>query len=213
MCRTANGADVNFIDIYKDTVEDILHDRPIKTKDKLSANQKDGRGNLCPVTIILPTLAMEANRDVEAFMSLLEKKISEAKDMLIERFNYICEQSPDSAKFMYENGTMLGYKPEEGIKSALKHGTLAIGQLGVAETLQLLVGCDQTTDTGMALAKRIEGLFKQRCAEFKREWHYLRAKPSDNDIKAKMIKIAEKNLGRKLTLEELSEIKSYKEGK
>lgn len=169
MCRTANGADVNFIDIYKDTVEDILHDKPIKANGKLSANQKDGRGNLCPVTIILPTLAMEANRDVEAFMTLLEKKISEAKDMLIERFNYICEQSPDSAKFMYENGTMLGYKPEEGIKSALKHGTLAIGQLGVAETLQLLVGCDHTTDTGMALAKRIEGLFKQRCAEFKKE--------------------------------------------
>lgn len=170
MCRTANGADVNFIDIYKDTVEDILHDKPIKANGKLSANQKDGRGNLCPVTIILPTLAMEANRDVEAFMTLLEKKISEAKDMLIERFNYICEQSPDSAKFMYENGTMLGYKPEEGIKSALKHGTLAIGQLGVAETLQLLVGCDQTDPVGLALAKRIEQLFKDKCAEYKKKY-------------------------------------------
>ena len=55
--------------------------------------------------------------------------------MLIERFNWICSQSAESAKFMYENGTMLGYKPEEGIRSALKHGTLVIGQLGLAETL------------------------------------------------------------------------------
>ena len=41
---------------------------------------------------------------------------------------------------MYENGLMAGYVPEEGIRSALKHGTLAIGQLGLAETLQILIG-------------------------------------------------------------------------
>lgn len=88
---------------------------------------KDGRGNICPVTIILPTLAMEANRDVDQFMKLLDEKIFEAKDMLIERFEWIASQSPDSAKFMYENGLMAGYVPEEGIRSALKHGTLAVG--------------------------------------------------------------------------------------
>ena len=150
---------------------------------------KDGRGNICPVTIIMPTLAMEAleksriyaEKDgkklvsfdidpVETFMNLLDQKIHEAKDMLIERFEYICSQSPESAKFMYENGTMLGYKPEEGIRSALKHGTLALGQLGLAETLQILIGKDHTTPEGMELAKRIEGLFKQRCAEFKEEY-------------------------------------------
>ena len=60
-------------------------------------------------------------------------------------------------------------KPQEGIRSALKHGTLAIGQLGLAETLQLLIGENQLTENGMALAKRIEGLFKQRCTEFKNE--------------------------------------------
>ena len=86
----------------------------------------------------MPTLAMEADRDVEKFMSLLDKKIFEAKDMLLERFEYICSQPYDAAKFMYENGTMYGYVPEEGIRSALKHGTLALGQLGLAETLKSL---------------------------------------------------------------------------
>ena len=131
---------------------------------------KDGRGNACPVTIILPTLAMEADRDVEKFMSLLDTKLSEAKDMLIERFNWICSQSPKAASFMYENGTMFGYHPEEGIKSALKHCTLAAGLLGIAETLQLLVGCDHTTEKGMELAKRIMSLFKTRIAEFKQKY-------------------------------------------
>lgn len=160
-CRTANGWDINGF-----------------------GQLKDGRGNICPVTIIMPTLAMEAkawvdeqeklnnHEDVtESFMFILDKKIHEAKDMLIERFNWICSQSPDSAKFMYENHTMAGYVPEEGIRSALKHGTLAIGQLGLAETLQILIGCDHTTPEGMKLAKRIEQLFKTRCAEFKEQEH------------------------------------------
>lgn len=107
---------------------------------------------------------------VEAFLDLLDDKIHEAKDMLIERFDYICSQSPSSAKFMYENGTMIGYKPEEGIRSALKHGTLAIGQIGLAETLQILIGKDHTTPEGMELAKEIEKLFKDNCADFKKKY-------------------------------------------
>lgn len=117
---------------------------------------------------------MEAkNKDgdiTDNFMDLLDRKIHEAKDMLLERFEYICSQSPDSAKFMYENNTMFGYKPEEGIRSALKHGTLAAGQLGLAETLQILIGEDQTSEEGMMLAKEIEELFQTRCAEFKEKY-------------------------------------------
>lgn len=150
-CRTANGFDIN-------------HDEGVNPQ------TKDGRGNICPVTIILPTLAMEAGRDVDCFMALLDAKIHEAKDMLIERYEYICTQDASAAKFMYENEVMLGYKPEEGIRSALKHGTLALGQLGLAETLELLVGCNHTKPEGMALAHRIEALFKQRIAEFKNKY-------------------------------------------
>ena len=158
-CRTANGWDVNGF-----------------------GQLKDGRGNICPVTIIMPTLAMEAkekvatwdyhdDRDTIAeFMNILDKAIHDAKDMLIERFEYICSQNPASAKFMYENGLMEGYIPEEGIRSALKHGTLALGQIGLAETLQLLIGKDHTTKEGMELAKEIESLFNKRCAEFKKEY-------------------------------------------
>lgn len=132
----------------------------------------------------MPTLAMEAkekyNTDVmmdrndksviDIFFDILDEKIHEAKDMLIERFEYICSQNPASAKFMYENNVMAGYIPEEGIRSALRHGTLAIGQLGLAETLEILVGCNHTSPKGMDLAKRIEALFKQRCTEFKEEY-------------------------------------------
>ena len=159
-CRTANGWDINGF-----------------------GQLKDGRGNICPVTIILPTLAMMAKNEVNKrvdtniderdyiseFMLLLDKKIHEAKDMLLERFEFICSQSPDSAKFMYENNVMAGYDGKD-ISSALKHGTIVIGQLGLAETLQILIECNHTTEKGMELAKRIEELFKKRCAEFKQEY-------------------------------------------
>lgn len=176
-CRTANGLDIN-------------------AEPGVNPQRKDGRGNICPVTIILPTLAMEAKEKVEQdnkytpfaiideyntndvmlysyvqeFMNLLDNKIDEAKDMLLERFNYICSQDPSSAKFMWENNTMYGYNEKEGIFGAMKHGTLAIGQIALAETLQILIGKDHTTDEGMKLAKRIEQLFKDRCAEYKQRY-------------------------------------------
>ena len=160
-CRTANGWDINGF-----------------------GQLKDGRGNICPVTIILPTIAMLAKESaedrfdapvfehqyVEEFLELLSERINEAKDILIERFEYICSQDAASAKFMYENGTMAGYIPEEGIRSALKHGTLAIGQLGLAETLQILIGCDHTTEEGMKVAKRIERLFRDKCDFYKHRY-------------------------------------------
>lgn len=159
-CRTANGWDVNGFE-----------------------QLKDGRGNICPVTIILPTLAMEAKeytiknatgedlegQTVAKFMSILDQKLHEAKDMLIERFEWICSQSPESAKFMWENGTMAGYDGKD-IRSALKHGTLAVGLLGMAETLQILIGEDQTCDNGLNLAKKICQLYKDRCDEFKHKY-------------------------------------------
>ena len=162
-CRTYNGADIN-------------------AEPGTNPQTKDGRGNIAPVTIILPTLAMEAVEEyqgdplsnetypiIKKFMEILNQKITEAKDMLIERYKWICSQSPDSAKFMYENGLMMGYDGKT-IESAMKHGTLVIGQLGLAETLQILIGEDHTSEKGMALAKNIEQLFKTRCKEFKEQY-------------------------------------------
>ena len=107
---------------------------------------------------------------IDRFLYNLDQKINEARIQLMERFDWICSQDPKSAKFMYENNLMAGYIPEEGIRSALKHGTLAMGQIGLAETLQILIGKDHTTKEGIELAKKIEGLFKQRCAEFKEQF-------------------------------------------
>ena len=149
--------------VYNDVVVSKLINN-IMLDGKKGVAQKIGYGAFDKV-------AEKTGKDiVDIFMNILDKKIHEAKDMLLERFNHMCKQSPKSAVFMYQNNTMLGYKPEEGIVSALKHGTLVIGQIGLAETLQILIGCDHTEPKGMELAKQIEQLFKDRCAQFKEEY-------------------------------------------
>jgi ribonucleoside-triphosphate reductase len=72
---------------------------------------------------------------------------------------------------MYENNTMAGYHSNQGIQSALKHGTIVIGQLGLSETLYILIGCDQTSDKGMKLAKEIEQIYNDLTAQFKKEYN------------------------------------------
>lgn len=159
-CRTVNLADIN-------------------ADPGVNPQKKDGRGNCCPVTIILPTIAMQAKESVvnehdddviDVFMQLLDKAIHDAKDILLERYHWICSQDPASAKFMYQNNLGIGYDGKT-IESVMKHFTLAIGQIGLAETLQLLIGCDHTVSKGMELAKHIEQLFSNRCKEFKEEEH------------------------------------------
>ena len=183
LSRTYSGWDINWKEDWNEAVKNIANgnfDYNVKCS-MSSSHMKDGRGNIAPATIILPTLAMEAKKKakdnpeyiVDYFMDILKDAISDCKDELIERFNWICAQNPASARFMYENNTFYSYGDEfekEGIRGALKHGTLAIGQIGLAETLQILVGCDHTEEKGMELAKKIEQLFKDKCKEYKE--HY-----------------------------------------
>lgn len=187
-CRTQNGYDINFGEIYEDNIKSVIENGTLKHPYFLSGAQKDGRGNICPQTIILPTLAMEALEDneiedlrkgiisgnqekkVDKFMRILSRKIDQTKDSLIDRFNWISAQGPESAPFMWKNGTMVGFKPEEGIRSALKHGTLAMGQLALNEALMILIGKNHTTEEGLELAKRIERLFRRKCNDYKEEY-------------------------------------------
>jgi len=153
----------------------------VNAPDEAHKYMKDGRGNIAPATIILPTLAMEAKKKakgdqskiLEIFFDILKKAIEDCRDELIERFNWICAQNPASARFMYENKTFFSYGDDfekEGIRGALKHGTLAIGQIGLSETLYILCGEDQCSPKGMELAKQIEQLYKDKCAEYKQTY-------------------------------------------
>ena len=114
-----------------------------------------GRGNLVPNTMILPKLGIEygiclgkrEKPDLEGFWSAFEDLLMLCEQGLLERFDIMVNQPPEAAPFMYQNGTMKG--AQECVMSnyeALKHGTLAMGYIGIAEMCQALFGKNHAED-------------------------------------------------------------------
>lgn len=103
-----------------------------------------GRGNLAPHTIGLPILALEAKdrfpeNPKEGMKTILREVLKDAEETLILRYEIMAEQPPTVAPFMYENGSMLdGEKCKDTVRECLKHGTLAIGYIGIAEMCKVL---------------------------------------------------------------------------
>lgn len=144
-----------------------------------SAAQRDGRGNIAPQTIVLPEIAMIAKEKyvaeyddniIDIFFEELNKILDDTCESLKYRFDKIASQDASIAPFMYKNKTMIGYREDEGIVSALKNGTLAVGLLGMAECLQILIGTDHTTSDGRNLAKSIIAFYENKCNEYKKKY-------------------------------------------
>ena len=114
-----------------------------------------GRGNLVPNTMILPKLGIEygiclgerTEPDLEGFWSAFEDLLMLCEQGLLERFDIMVNQPPEAAPFMYQNGTMMdAQKCRVSNYEALKHGTLAIGYIGIAEMCQALFGKNHAED-------------------------------------------------------------------
>ena len=114
-----------------------------------------GRGNLVPNTMILPKLGIEygvclgkrETPDLDGFWSAFEDLLMLCEQGLLERFDIMVNQPPEAAPFMYQNGTMKD--AQECVMSnyeALKHGTLAMGYIGIAEMCQALFGKNHAED-------------------------------------------------------------------
>lgn len=117
---------------------------------------KLGRGNVSPVTINLPKIGINhgiclgnnKTPDLDGFWKELNEVLSLAEQALVDRFYHICSQSVKSAPFMYKNGTIIDSEKalENGIYEAMKHGTQALGYIGVAEMCQALFGKNHAED-------------------------------------------------------------------
>ena len=114
-----------------------------------------GRGNLCPNTMILPELGIEygiclgkrKEPDLKGFWSAFEDLLMLCEQGLLERFDIMVNQSPEAGPFMYQNGTMKDAQEcRMSNYEALKHGTLAMGYIGIAEMCQALFGKNHAED-------------------------------------------------------------------
>ena len=113
--------------------------------------RKTGRGNISPATMILPALGIKygictgerTKPDVDGFFEALDDLLDVTVASLIDRYEYICSQNIKAGYFMYENEDMAdGKKAVEAknVEVAMKHGTLAIGFIGIANTCYAMFG-------------------------------------------------------------------------
>lgn len=122
---------------------------------------KIGRGNLAPVTMNLPYLALYSNGDVETFFKNLDENLDLAMESLLLRQNIMYKQPPSVAPFMYNNGTILGAeKCVNTVEKALENCSLSIGYIGIAECTKALVGnyhheTKEARELGVKIVKRI----------------------------------------------------------
>lgn len=102
-----------------------------------------GRGNLSFTSINLPRIAIEAKGDVDKFFEMLASKLELVHRELLERFNVQCQKHPINFPFLMGQGIWLDSEklgPTDDIREVLKHGTLSVGFIGLAEALTALIG-------------------------------------------------------------------------
>lgn len=102
-----------------------------------------GRGTLSFTSINLPRLAIKANGDIDKFFTLLNNMMDLTIEQLTDRFAIQCQKKVRNYPFLMGQGVWLdseGLGPDDSVAEVLKHGTLSVGFIGLAETLKALIG-------------------------------------------------------------------------
>ncbi len=102
-----------------------------------------GRGNLSFTSINLPRIGIQAHGDIDKFYQLLQGKLELVAKQLLDRFAIQCQKHVKNYPFLMGQGVWIGsdkLSPNDNIAEILKHGTLSIGFIGLAETLVALIG-------------------------------------------------------------------------
>ena len=142
-----------------------------------------GRGNLSFTSINLPRLGIKhgialgerTKADMKAFYKELDETMDLVKGQLLQRFECQCSKTKANFKFLLGSHVWLNSEKLEGntkIRTVLKHGTLSIGFIGLAETLKALIGehhgeSDKAQKLGIEIVKHM----RERCDEYTKEYN------------------------------------------
>ena len=102
-----------------------------------------GRGNLSFTTINLPRIAIKSNHNIDWFFEELEHKLDLTTKQLLDRFEIQCSKKVRNFPFLMGQGVWIDsdkLSPDDTVREVLKHGTLSVGFIGLAETLVALTG-------------------------------------------------------------------------
>ena len=140
-----------------------------------------GRGNLSFTTINLVRLGIKhgivtnEKTDMKGFFAELEEKMDMVRDQLLERFEIQCSKRLYNFPFLLGQGVWMDsekLKPNDRLRKVLKHGTLSIGFIGLAECLKALIGKHHgESDEAQELGLKIVGFMRKKCDEYAKEYN------------------------------------------
>ncbi len=128
-----------------------------------------GRGNLSFTSINLPRLAIKSDHNVGLFFDKLDEMMDLAIDQLMHRFRIQCQKRVRNFPFLMGQGIWIDSDklgPDDTIEEVLKHGTLSVGFIGLAETLKALIGAHHgESEEARELGLEIVGAMRKRLDE------------------------------------------------
>ena len=126
----------------------------------------NGRGNLSFTSVNLPRIAILSNHNIDFFFEQLDRKIDLVIDQLLDRFELQAQKKARNYPFLMQQGIWLdsdNLKPDDEVREVLKHGTLTMGFIGLAETLKALTGYHHgESKESQNLGLEIVGYMRQR---------------------------------------------------
>ena len=160
------------------------------------------RGNLSFTSINLPRLAIKSKGDIDEFFIKLDQLIDLCIDQLLERFEIQCKRKVMNYPFLMGQGVWLDsekLKPTDEVREVLKHGTLTIGFIGLAETLKSLIGYHHgESEKAQILGLQIVAHMRRRVDEAAQKYHLnfsLIATPAEG-LSGRFVKLDRKIYGK-----------------
>lgn len=160
------------------------------------------RGNLSFTSINLPRIAIESHGDIDKFFKTLDERMDLVFEQLDERFEIQARKKVRNYPFLMGEGVWLDSEKlgwDDEVREVLKHGTLSVGFIGLAETLVALIGEHHgQSERAQQLGLKIIGHMRDRCdarSEEKKLNYTLLATPAEG-LSGRFVKIDQKRYGK-----------------
>ena len=160
-----------------------------------------GRGNLSFTSINLPRLGIEAHGDMQKFYELLDARLALAEEQLLHRFKIQCSRKAYNYPFLMGQGVWIDSEKlnhDDSVAEVLKHGTLSIGFIGLAETLKALTGkhhgeSEESWQLGHEIISYMRAALDKKAEETGLNWSLL-ATPAEG-LSGRFLRIDRKKYG------------------
>ena len=161
----------------------------------------EGRGNLSFTSINLPRLGILSKGDIKTFYHLLDERLNLVKEQLLFRFEIQCRKTVKNYPFLMGQGVWIDSErlyTNDSIRDVLKHGTLSIGFIGLAECLVALCGkhhgeSETAQKLGLEIIKHMRTFTDNLCEETGLNWSVL-ATPAEG-LSGRFVKLDKKLFG------------------